>query len=851
MSDRHYAIIIGLSNYPKFDPPANLLGPVNDAAAVRHWLRARGGVPEDNIWFRVSSSTRPRSARPTRRQLEDALIWLDRIAQKNDARSGGERAVGRRLYIYVAGHGFSPGARQGCLFTAEASAEQVQANVGISTWLQLLQDAGYFREYVLLMDCCMERTAPSVAIPPALALPKSIQPPATTFVAHAAQRPLKAVEVAIPEDGNRFHGAFTWAFLKGLEGAAVNRYGIVNGHSMANWLRNAIYPWLTEADLTAADVSRQPEIVAEDAGLVFATGVAPLQFNTALEFEADAIDNRVRLWSGVPPRAEEFTAARRVVRPLRAGLHVVEVPDAGYRQGFEIARDETIAVRDRGPRVNDADFGGIFDFTILSGDDRSWISIVAADFETLMSDGGRLTARLPAGIYKSVIRIGRELVRRVVLLDRHTRQEPMAETPAPDGAPDTAMKIEVEMPHFASAVPFPRAPNAHEYQADAARDAVKTIGSKRYHKQLGAGAELMIMARSWTARQDASVGEPWRGVKLVDEDGGELASLSDTGTHFTAGDPFAICRLSVAPGTYYLRHPFDGQTLEQALVVTEGWRLEAYLLRRKQDDTRPRLSMLMRRLGQHWGSGEDEMVEKARLALVDESPLPDGELRRLLTGKFANPLEGIMGAHLLLLARGNGRPGIDMRALNTVVGTLRTLVGDDHPDVEALSLACPDSDLRRARPILVPPLFERSWRLLVEASYDNPDLVPVELWRRQMAQAPVPPFLVWSVGERVRKNYESVLAAIMEHDRPPPADTGDATAPQPISADRKRRRHTILTGIPASGTDIMLDVGPMAVPEFELGLGAILPPVAEPGLDLGRMLQLPRSAIAALRNVSS
>src|SRR5262249_16532600 len=158
-------------------------------------------------------------------------------------------------------------------------------------------------------------------------------------------------------------------------------------------------------------------------------------------------------------------------------------------------------------------------------------------------------------------------------------------------------------------------------------------------------------------------------------------------------DPFATCTVTVAPGTYFLRHPLADQRFEQALVVPAGWRLEAYLLRRTADgaaDVRPRLSVLMRRPGTGL-QPEDELLDKARRALADERPILGEELERLLVNKFTNPIEGIIGGHLLLLQHERGRRHGGLENLDAVVRNLRGLVGDEHADVEALSLRCPDA----------------------------------------------------------------------------------------------------------------------------------------------------------------
>src|ERR1700730_8123470 len=57
--------------------------------------------------------------------------------------SGRGMTVGRRLYVYMSGHGFSPRPSRGCLFTANATMD-FGANVYPSAWLDWFRDSGYF-----------------------------------------------------------------------------------------------------------------------------------------------------------------------------------------------------------------------------------------------------------------------------------------------------------------------------------------------------------------------------------------------------------------------------------------------------------------------------------------------------------------------------------------------------------------------------------------------------------------------------------------------------------------------------------------------------------------------------------
>jgi len=144
----HYAIVIGLCAYPKLgDPPgANLKGPENDADAVYKWLTnpAEGGLPTDNVKLVCSRDYQaPPNGAPGPDALNDVFHWLNDIAQKKEEENG-TRSVGRRLYFYVSGHGFSKRFREACLLTGNAQLKSSSANISPTVWLDWLQDAGYF-----------------------------------------------------------------------------------------------------------------------------------------------------------------------------------------------------------------------------------------------------------------------------------------------------------------------------------------------------------------------------------------------------------------------------------------------------------------------------------------------------------------------------------------------------------------------------------------------------------------------------------------------------------------------------------------------------------------------------------
>jgi len=84
MPPDHYAVVIGISSYPKLGdpPPADLKGPGVDADSVVTWLTGPGGVPPKNIsLIRSSDCNSPPDAAPTRDDIhEKTFLWLDKLA---------------------------------------------------------------------------------------------------------------------------------------------------------------------------------------------------------------------------------------------------------------------------------------------------------------------------------------------------------------------------------------------------------------------------------------------------------------------------------------------------------------------------------------------------------------------------------------------------------------------------------------------------------------------------------------------------------------------------------------------------------------------------------------------------
>src|SRR5207302_1288703 len=99
--------------------------PERDAEGVRDWLISPtgGGLAPANVMLITSATCPP--ANPPTAQPEYAAVKraLRAIADKGvDPQTGADSLpVGRRLYLYFSGHGFSPVLEQPAVFTADAT----------------------------------------------------------------------------------------------------------------------------------------------------------------------------------------------------------------------------------------------------------------------------------------------------------------------------------------------------------------------------------------------------------------------------------------------------------------------------------------------------------------------------------------------------------------------------------------------------------------------------------------------------------------------------------------------------------------------------------------------------------
>ncbi len=324
-SDDH-AVVIGIRRYADVAAGwvSDLQGPDNDAAAVASWLRdpLGGGLPDDNVRV-VRSADAPDPFTPGRVEPHQQMVKraLTDIAQLPKRTYQGQWA-GRRLYVYVSGHGWANRRNEAALVTAEATRAD-PLNVLVTSWVEWMAQAAPFQELVFWGDTCSTRT--QVAHLHTCDLPPSFSPNAPrvrTFSAYAAPIGLVAIENRMPD--GEWHGAFTYALLQGIRGAAVTP---VTTDTLRDYLLNAMSAFLPPRDRDRPTVAKEPSFGFTDA-MEFGSPQRP-KFPVTLRFDASAVGRRVRVgvWPAVPPLAETVLSAQEWTVHVEAGAYAVFVED--------------------------------------------------------------------------------------------------------------------------------------------------------------------------------------------------------------------------------------------------------------------------------------------------------------------------------------------------------------------------------------------------------------------------------------------------------------------------------------------------------------------------------------------
>lgn len=328
------AIVVGIGSYPLFSSDGrtanNLQGPVRDAQEMASWLSqtARAKVVLITSTGRPGEAWQVAERRPCRADIEhefDQYVSQGFLAPT--------RRIGRRLYIYMAGHGFCPEPRHMSLITADALANISIPNIQATSWVDWFAVQTYFDEFVLWMDCCATQTYDYEGGKPMLKrLASRPEGRGKVFMAFAARPTRVAFEGPVGPSG-QIRGLFTHKLLLGLRGAAASG-NVVTTSSLMAYFRNSsvIVGSQPVANPEAARLEPFfPE--ADDMFLADVSDALP-EYKLAVPLPDNA---EIRVWNTtgqpIPIRAVVSQGVARV----KLGIGIYKAESAGFSRLFEIS----------------------------------------------------------------------------------------------------------------------------------------------------------------------------------------------------------------------------------------------------------------------------------------------------------------------------------------------------------------------------------------------------------------------------------------------------------------------------------------------------------------------------------
>jgi Caspase domain len=263
MAKTDQAIVVGIACYP--DPEFGDLGsPEHDATAFRDWLIAPdgGAVPDKNVELIVSSKFKPpfASSSDALPSLSEVQRALDRLHDRaiSGGKAGNGMAIGRRLYLFFSGHGFSPDENEAAVYMANVARGRIGYHILGKYNADWFFNAGCFEEVLLFMDCCRQREVISslnkpydgVFDPTAPKRVKRLYAFATQWNKNARERPV----------GEVTRGVFTTALIAGLRGAAAGPDGLITTSTLRDFLTQHMGEFMSAEDKDDPNVSNEPDI---------------------------------------------------------------------------------------------------------------------------------------------------------------------------------------------------------------------------------------------------------------------------------------------------------------------------------------------------------------------------------------------------------------------------------------------------------------------------------------------------------------------------------------------------------------------------------------------------------------
>jgi len=346
-----WALVVGITQYPGI---STLGGPERDARDFFKWVTSPqpegGGVDPHEKTGRakliITSTCIPSppyqsflEAKPTMEGITGVFEKMYALSEQNNANGKG-RQIGRRLYLYFAGHGLEP-KDEVALLMANAKEGIWNNHVSGTGWADWLYKAGFFEEILLFMDCCRDyfpSVTPNPVFPELLAGNNIVK---KRFYAFATAWGKKSWEREM-EDDKQVHGVFTTTLMKGLRGAACDRFtGDITATSLRGYLKDAMQFFFTEQDRKNPAIRKDPIIPGfEDPDFTIARVTAIPSYQITINLPAEFQNQALQLiyGSGQHMQITDLNSQGATLPlTLSRGSYTLKIKgEGGIAKGFDV-----------------------------------------------------------------------------------------------------------------------------------------------------------------------------------------------------------------------------------------------------------------------------------------------------------------------------------------------------------------------------------------------------------------------------------------------------------------------------------------------------------------------------------
>ncbi len=329
MAAEDYAVVVGIAHYPDI---SDLKGPENDARDFHAWLiNANGGaVPMDQATLILSSDypgvPKREDARPI---VQDINNKFEHMIEKG--MPGGR--TGRRLYIFLAGHGFSPTQDESALLMANAGSVY-RYHIPGRCYAQWFIAAALFDEVVLLMDCCRDDYPfVPIACPPWDPIHAARAYKVRKFFGFATHWTRKSRERPIPP-GGVVRGLFSVSLLEGLQGRASDQQGYTTSAKLKGFVQSRLREFFQSEEYQSPDFEGDDDIIFTQGLPCPHTHVRITFGQLAGDILVELIDPTLQLLGQHLPKDGTWEI------DLAPGIYKLSVPGAGRQEYFEVIGKE-------------------------------------------------------------------------------------------------------------------------------------------------------------------------------------------------------------------------------------------------------------------------------------------------------------------------------------------------------------------------------------------------------------------------------------------------------------------------------------------------------------------------------